>query len=237
MSTVRDIIVEAASRANVCPRKRALPEDIFVDSLMLFDGVMQEFSANDYVTAYQNEVDFNPIHESVLVGEGEDVEVEAKKIQLPKRVLYRHIGQVDWIPMDFQAYDNFYSAAYSDYIVSWQPTGRNQFKLYFKPRFVCTQPQCKLIYNLEMIYKDDDVISLPTPYIELITRALAYKMAVKWPRVDESKKAGLLKEFEDLEASIKATNASNRIITRGGHGGGSLRGDFLSGAFISNRYF
>lgn len=236
MSTVRDIIVESASRANVCPRKRALPEDIFVSSLQLFDGVMQEFSAKDYVTAYQNEVDFAPTAESVLVGEGPDVAIDAKALQLPKRVLYKYTGQVDWTPMEFIAYDQFYSAAYTDYIVSWQPTGKNQYKLYFKPRFIATQPQCKLIYNLEMAYKDDDTVSLPTPYIELITRALAYKMAVKWPRVDESKKQSLNQEFLDLESTIRATNASNRILTRGGYGGGSMRGDLLSGAFIANRW-
>lgn len=236
MSTVRDIIIESASRSNVCPRKRALPEDVLVSSLQLFDGVMQEFSSNNYVTAYQNEVDFAPTTESVLVGEGNDVAVEAKALQLPKKVLYRYDGQVDWVPMNFEAYENFYSVAYTDYVVSWQPTGKNQYKLYFKPRFVGTQPKCKLIYNLEMHYSDDDTINLPTPYIELITRALAYKMAVKWPRVDESKKAGLLKEFEDLERNISDTNASNRILTRGGNGGGSMRGDFLSGAFISNRW-
>ena len=88
-----------------------------------------------------------------------------------------------------------------------------------------------------MHFADNDEITLPTPYVELITRSLAYKMAVKWPRVDESKKADLLKEFDDLAANLKATNASMHIITRGGYGGGSMRGDLLSGAFISNRYF
>lgn len=237
MQTVRDIIIEAASRSNVCPRKRALPEDLFVSSLQLFDGVMQEFSSNDYVTAYQSEVNFAPESESFLVGEGPDVVVEASAMQLPKKVLYRFDGAVDWIPMEFIAYESFYSAAYTDYVVSWQPTGRNQYKLYFKPRFVMQHPQCKLIYNLEMHFADNDDINLPTPYVELITRSLAYKMAVKWPRVDESKKASLLKEFEDLESNIRATNASNRILTRGGVGGGSYRTDLLSGAFISNRYF
>ena len=236
MSSVRDIIVEASSRANICPRKRALPDDLFVSSMQLFDGVMQEFSSNDYVTAYQSEADFSPAAESVLVGEGPDADVQAKALQLPKKVLYRYEGQVDWIPMDFVAYDSFYSAAYTDYVVSWQPTGKNQYKLYFKPRFVGTHPQCKVIYNLEMSYKDNDEVSLPTPYLELITRSLAYKMAVKWPRVDEAKKNALLKEFNDLEANLRANNASNRIITRGGHGGGSMRGDFLSGAFVANRW-
>jgi hypothetical protein len=236
MSSVRDIIVEAAARANVCPRKRALPEDIFVGGLNLFDGVMQEFSNKSYVDAYKSSVDFNPHTETVTVGlEGSDV--SAPRIQLPRRVLYKYPGAVDWTPMDFISYDDFYSCLYTDYIVSWQPVGANQFALYFKPRFLTSNPQCRLIYNLEMHFEDGDVVNLPTPYVELVTRNLAYKMAVKWPRVDESKKASLKTEADDLEKSLTATNASMRIITRGGTVGGSMLADMRSGAFISNRYF
>jgi len=242
MASVRDIIVEAASRANVCPRKRVLPDDLFVDSLMLFNGVMEEYSSREYIEAYQNEVDFAPQSESVLVGkvdgETQDELVDAPTIQLPKRILYKYAGSVDWVPMEFISYKDFYSSAYSDYIVSWQPVGHNLYKIHFKPRFVSTAPQCKLIYNVEMKYADNDTVNLPTPYIELITRSLAYKMAVKWPRVDDAKKNSLKDEITELENSLKATNASMHIITRGGSGnGGSLQSNLRSGAFISNRYF
>lgn len=236
MATVRDIIIEAASRANVCPRKRALPDDLFVGGLNLFDGVMQEFSNKEYVDAYKAAVDFRPVTGTVTVGvEGSDV--EAPTIQLPRRVLYKYPGAVDWTPMNFIAFESFYSNAYNDFVVSWQPVGVNQFALYFKPRFLSQGPECKLIYNVEMHFQDGDTVNLPTPYVELITRALAYKMAVKWPRVDDSKRASLKSEADDLEKSLSATNASMSIITRGGSGGGSLLGDLRSGAFISNRYF
>lgn len=238
MSSVRDIIVEAASRANVCPRKRVLPDDIFVDSIMLFNGVMEEYSARDYIEAYKDEVDFKPHSEEVYVGERPSEHVDAPSLQLPKKVLYKYDGSVDWTPMEFIAYENFYSAAYSDYIVSWKPVGPNLYKLYFKPRFISNNPECKLIYNVEMKYADNDTVNLPTPYVELITRNLAYKMAVKWPRVDESKKNSLKDEMTELEHSLKATNASMHIITRGGYGqGGSLQSNLRSGAFISDRFF
>lgn len=232
--TVRDIITEAAARANVCPHKKVLPDDQFVAGLQLFNGLLQEYSNNDYITAYQNEVDFNLTHETVIVGDGTDAEVAAPKIQLPKRILYKYTGQIDWTPMEFIAYDNFYSVSYSDYVTSWQPIGPNLYKLYFKPRFVGQNPQIKLIYNVEMSYVDNDTVNLPTPYIELLTRALAYKFTVKFPRVDQSKQMSLKAEQEELENSLKATNASMRIITRGGTAyGGSMKGYFRSGAFIS----
>lgn len=252
MSTVRDVIVESAARANVCPRKRSLPEDIFVSALNLFNGVLQEFSTKNYIEAYKAELDLSPKFESIFVGKqpedsGEpqeeteptpDTIYPAPQIQLPKRVLYRYAGAIDWVPMEFIAYDDFYSSTYSDYIVSWQPAGINLWKLYFKPRFIQGNPEIKLVYNVEMQYSDNDTINLPTPYVELITRALAYKLAVKYPRVDETAKAGLLKEFTDLEKDLTAINASNRIITRGGAAaGGNLNAWFRSGGFIASRIY
>lgn len=238
-NTVRDIIIEAASRANVCPRKKELPEDQFVSCLKLFNGVMEEYSNKNFIDAYKNEVDFSPIQQSVYVGMGDDADVTANDIQLPKKVLYRYSGQVDWIPMEFIAYENFYSCAYSDFVVSWQPVSKNLFKLYFKPRFLQNAPIVKLIYNLEMKYNDDEQVMLPTPYIELITRELAYKISVKYPRLDPSKQDKLQAEAKDLENSLRGTNASMNILTRGGNagGGGNLTSYFRSGAFISDRYF
>lgn len=228
---VRDIITEAASRSNVCPRKRVLPEDLFVSGLQLLNGILQDYSIRGYIVAYKSEVDFQP-NTSVLVGEGVDAEVSAPKIVAPQNVLYQANGSIDWTKLDFIAYDQFYSDAYSDYTVSWQPIQNNLFKLYFKPRFAAQNRTCKLIYNVEMILNDNDQVNLPTPYIELLTRALAYQYAIKYPRVDQTKLNLLEKEMYDLENSLMAQNSSNSIITRETGRGGSLLQRFDSGSFI-----
>jgi hypothetical protein len=213
MATVRDIIIEAAARANVCPRKRALPDDLFVGGLNLFDGVMQEFSNKEYVDAYKAAVDFHPVTGTVTVGvEGSDV--EAPTIQLPRRVLYKYPGAVDWTPMNFIAFESFYSNAYNDFVVSWQPVGVNQFSLYFKPRFLSQAPECKLIYNVEMHFKNGDTVNLPTPYVELITRALAYKMAVKWPRLDEAHMTRLENELATMLDNVSTPKADAKQVLR-----------------------
>lgn len=233
--TVRDLLTEAASRANINPRKKVLPEDLYISGLQLFDGVLQDLSSKDYMDAYQNEVDFTPSQETVIVGDGVDATVTAPSIQLPKKVLYKYNGQIDWVPMEFIAYNSFYSSSYSDYVVSWQPIGPNQYKLYFKPRFLANNPQCKLIYNVEMKFVDNDVISLPTPYIELLTRAVAYKYAMKYPRAGQEKLLTLKADFDELENSMKSNNASLKIITRGGNiPGGSYKSRLRSGSFISD---
>lgn len=231
MTTVRDIVTEAASRANICPRKKVLPDDLFDSGLQLLNGILQDYSIRGYVVAYKSEVDFIP-EISVIVGEGPDAAVLAPKIVAPQTVLYQPTGSIDWTKLDFISYDQFYSDAYTDYVVSWQPIQQNLFKIYFKPRFAAQHRTCKLIYNVEMSYVDGDTVSLPTPYIELLTRALAYKYAVKYPRVDTTK-IGLLKnELDELENNLVAQNSSNRIITRETYRGGSIFQKFNAGSFI-----
>lgn len=236
MATVRDIIVEAAARCNVCPRKRELPSDIFVSALNIFNGLMQQYSTDGYIEAYKAEVDFKPSLESVYVGTGDDAEVAAPGIMLPKKAYYKYAGAVDWTELNFVALEQFYSAAYSDFVVSWQPAGYCLYKIYFKPRFVANGPTVKLVYNVEMTFNDNDTVNLPTPYQELITRALTYKLAVRYPRVDDAARNRMKAEEEELERSLKATNASQRIITRGGYGGASMTAQLRSGAFVQKAW-
>lgn len=231
MTTWRDVIYEAASRSNVNPRKKDLPADQMTTGTNLLKGILQEYSNRKYITAYRNEVDFEPVQESFLVGEGTDVIVEAPKLQVPESILYR-LNDSDWMTMNFVAYEQFYDGRNGDFSVSWQPTGARQYKVYFKPRFLAGPRKCKMIYTTEMEFSDNDTINLPTPYIELLTRALAYKFTVVYPRVDTNKQMTLKNELTDLENMLAAANSSNRIITRETGANSSLLSNFLGGTFI-----
>lgn len=231
MSTYREVITEACNRSNVAPRKRDVPADIFTTASQLLKGILQDFSNKKYITAYRNEADFTPSSESFLIGEGTDVLVELPKLQVPEKVLYK-LSENDWLPLNFIALEQFYDAGNGVYTVSWQPTGVNQYKIYFKPVFLASNRICKIIYTTEMTFNDNDTINLPTPYVELLTRALAYALAVQYPRTDNTKTALLKEQLDDLEKMLAASNSSNRIITRGTGTNGSLLSDFLAGRFI-----
>lgn len=232
MTTVKDLIIEAYSRNNLVPRKRECTADMFVSAKNALNGILQEYSNRGFIVAYKAEVDFYP-KTTLLVGEGEEAEVIAPKIMLPQNCLYQPNTSIDWTKLDFIAYEQFYSDSYNDYVVSWQPVKANLFKLHFRPRFAAQNRKCKLIYNVEMILEDDNTpISLPTPYIELLTRALAYKMALFYPRVDQAKIASLKTELLDLENSLSSQNSSNSILTRETGNRGSLLSKFDSGSFI-----
>lgn len=166
-------------------------------------------------------------------------DIEITDLMTPTQSLFKEGNStVDWIPQEFISYDQFYSVGYSDYVVSWKPVYEGTYELYFKTRFVQQPRIVKIIYNIEMDYKDNDNISLPAPYLELLTRALAYKCATAYPRVDATK-VGLLKaEFDELTQNLEASNASQRILTRdNGYGGRTRMGEFLDGSFISSRWY
>lgn len=232
MSTYRDIIIEALARANLNPRKKDPPADMLVAASNLLKGIFQEYSNRNFLTAYQAEANFEPSTETVIIGEGTDATVSAPKIQCPTSVLFRNENGIDWTPMNFISYNQFYSMGYSDFSVSWQPIGPNLWKIYFKPRFLATTRTVKVIYNVEIDYSDDDTISLPTPYVELLTRALAYKLTVSFPRTDATKANMLKGELDTLESQLEATNASQKIITRDSGAHGTLYSDFVAGRFI-----
>lgn len=232
MATTRDIIVEAYARNNLVPRKREVPSDMFTEGLITLNGILQDYSTRGYIVAYKAEVDFYP-QPTVLVGDEVDADVSAPKIVQPQNCLYQPNTSIDWTKLDFIAYDQFYSDSYNDYTVSWQPVQHNLFKLYFRPRFAAQNRKCKLIYNVEMTLADDrNPISLPTPYIELLTRALAYQLAIIYPRVDQTKLLGLKTSMESLEHTLMAQNSSNDILTRETGNRGSLLSKFDSGSFI-----
>lgn len=231
MTKFRDIITEACNRSKVVPRKRDIPPDIFTSASITLKGILQDYSNRKYITAYRDEVDFVPSQESFLVGEGPDVLVHVDKLQTPEDILYK-LNDNQWIPLDFVALERFYSAGNTTFTVSWQPTGANQYKVYFKPVFLSSARMCKMIYTKEMVYNDNDTVNLPAPYVELLTRALAYAMAVQYPRTDPTHRADLKTDMETLEKMLIASNSSNRIITRDSGIGGSLLGNFIGGTFI-----
>ena len=165
-------------------------------------------------------------------------DVEILDLMTPTQAYFKDSNSaVDWVAMPFISYDQLYECGYSDIIVSWKPVNEGTYELFVKPRFLQQHNIVKVIYNIVMNYKDNDVISLPAPYLELLTRALAYKVAITYPRTDSTKVSLLKTDLEELTANLEASNASQRILTRSGTGGKSINGAFLDGSFISNRWY
>lgn len=235
MSSVRNVITEACERANLCNRKQGASAELTEASYLRFCGILREYSDNNYITAYRGEASFNGDSEQIIVG-GTDIPCNGNITRI-NSLFYRADNALDWNEMRFVNLDSFYDAGNNDYCFSWQPKGANLFTLYLKPRFVAQHRQLKLVYNEDMKLGLDDDISLPNVYVELLTRALAYKMSVDRPRASDVKRANLKQELKELEEQIKANSADNKILLRPSTKGVVFnQSAIMSGSFIFGRY-
>lgn len=212
MSSVREIIVEALCRATLANRRQGARGDLVEDAYERFCGILREYSANNLITAFRGEVELDGNAERIKIGGADGIVADG--ITEINSAFCKSENTIDWMPMNFVSVESFYDGTLPDWTYSWQPCGQNEFYLYLKPRFVYQNRKVKLIYNIQISLGLDDAVNLPIAYVELLTRALAYKMAVDKPRASDTKRNELLGELNKLEAQLKANNADNRILTR-----------------------
>lgn len=212
MSSVREIIVEALCRATLANRRQGARGDLVEDAYERFCGILREYSANSLITAFRGEVELDGNAERIKIGGADGIVADG--ITEINSAFCKAENTIDWMPMNFVSVESFYDGTLPDWTYSWQPCGQNEFYLYLKPRFVYQNRKVKLIYNIQISLGLDDAVNLPIAYVELLTRALAYKMAVDKPRASDTKRNELLGELNKLEAQLKANNADNRILTR-----------------------
>jgi hypothetical protein len=212
MSSVREIIVEALCRATLANRRQGARGDLVEDAYERFCGILREYSANNLITAFRGEVELDGNAERIKIGGADGIVADG--ITEINSAFCKAENTIDWMPMNFVSVESFYDGTLPDWTYSWQPCGQNEFYLYLKPRFVYQNRKVKLIYNIQISLGLDDAVNLPIAYVELLTRALAYKMAVDKPRASDTKRNELLGELNKLEAQLKANNADNRILTR-----------------------
>lgn len=212
MSSVREIIVEALCRATLANRRQGARGDLVEDAYERFCGILREYSANNLITAFRGEVELDGNAERIKIGGADGIVADG--ITEINSAFCKAENTIDWMPMNFVSVESFYDGTLPDWTYSWQPCGQNEFYLYLKPRFVYQNRKVKLIYNIQISLGLDDAVNLPIAYVELLTRALAYKMAVDKPRASDTKRNELLGELNKLESQLKANNADNRILTR-----------------------
>lgn len=212
MSSVREIIVEALCRATLANRRQGARGDLVEDAYERFCGILREYSGNNLITAFRGEVELDGNAERIKIGGADGIVADG--ITEINSAFCKAENTIDWMPMNFVSVESFYDGTLPDWTYSWQPCGQNEFYLYLKPRFVYQNRKVKLIYNIQISLGLDDAVNLPIAYVELLTRALAYKMAVDKPRASDTKRNELLGELNKLEAQLKANNADNRILTR-----------------------
>lgn len=72
----------------------------------------------------------------------------------------------------------------------------------------------RLDYNEAVRFDLDTDLRVPDAYLELLTVALTYKLAVKYPRMDDTKVANLAAELQTMIDNVSAPKADVKLVKR-----------------------
>lgn len=218
--TIKEILIEALSRTNLVPRKRACPADMLENAYRLLRGIIQKYNFSNFISFARDEIDIIPTDTKIELG--------IENINNIHSVSYKDGN--DWNELRFVAYEQFNSTN-DDYVYTWKYTVDNTIQIILKPNFVNSNRTIKAIYTVELIYAIDDTIHIPAIYEELFLAALSYKLALTYPRMDPAQVQLLKIELDDIEKVVKQNISSNKILTRN-TSSSSMLSDFISGRFI-----
>lgn len=122
---------------------------------------------------------------------------------------YREIVKLDFINhSDYDRYSN------GSKVYTYTQKSEGEWLLEIKP-FVSRLPyRLKMNYNEGFKFDLDSELYIPDNYIELLIVALAHKLALMYPRLDDAQMQRLQNEVSVLLDNVKTPNAVDRMIIR-----------------------
>lgn len=119
------------------------------------------------------------------------------------------------LEMHFEPYANFDSYCNTDLIWTFNDLSQGEWIIEVKPYLVAQNVKLRLDYNRAIEFDLDTDLRIPDAYIELLTVALTYKLAVAYPRMDDAQVARLATELEGMLNNVKTPKADAKQVLRG----------------------
>lgn len=310
---VRSLIKEACARANIVPRRQAVPGDIQETAYMLLKGIVNKYNANDFLVWTQKSVIIpksNLIHvydeDDTLKGDNnmyfasvEDLnaytpteedyensvlamvygnEQTVYSIVNPVRDVYVWSGHTIAAPetqriqqmklymnclhfkvqnvakinslyvisnanepyrehflLEYVNHTEFDRYVNTSRVYTYTQKAEGEWLIELKPLFYNGNYRLKMNYNEAMEFDIDSDLFIPENYIELLIVALAHKLALQYPRLDDAQMARLEKEVQVMVDNVRTPKAEDRILTRNNYWDSYSRltqADLMSGRYI-----
>ena len=140
---------------------------------------------------------------------------------------YREYYQLEYV--NHTDYDRY---SRSSRVFTYTQKSEGEWVIDTKPNFMNGDYRLKLTYNESMVFDLDSDLYIPDNYVELLIVALAHKLALKFPRLDESQMNRLEKEVQVLVDNVRAPKAEDRVLTRYDYfetDGMTTQGELLAG--------
>lgn len=143
---------------------------------------------------------------------------------------YKEHFKLDYINhTDFDKYSN------TSRVYTYTQKSEGEWVIEIKPLFAQQHYRLKINYNEAIKFDLDSDLYIPDNYVELLIVALAHKLAIMYPRLDEAQMNRLQQEVQVLVDNVRTPKAQDRMILRNDYWdlyGKMSQNDLLSGRWI-----
>ena len=174
---------------------------------------------------------------------------EMRRYESMEHVQVRDVAKIDslyLISNSNQPYKEHYKlqfASHSDFdkyintanVFTYTQKSEGEWLIQLKPNVAKQNYRIKLNYNEAMEFDLDSDLYIPDNYVELLIVALAHKLALQYPRLDDAQMARLEKEVQVLVDNVRTPKASDRILQRDdyfGVDGNMSQSELMSGYWL-----
>lgn len=127
----------------------------------------------------------------------------------PANVEYKEL-----VKLDFINHTDFGRYSVNTKTFTYTQKSQGEWLIEIKPVVARQNGRLSLNYNEGIKFDLDSDLYIPDNYIELLIVALAHKLALMYPRLDEAQMTRLEKEVGVLVDNVKTPNATDRVILR-----------------------
>lgn len=153
---------------------------------------------------------------------------EMRRYESMEHVQVRDVAKIDslyLISNSNQPYREHYKlefASHSDFdkyintanVFTYTQKSEGEWLIQLKPNVAKQNYRLKLNYNEAMEFDLDSDLYIPDNYVELLIVALAHKLALQYPRLDDAQMSRLEKEVQVLVDNVRTPRSSDRILER-----------------------
>ena len=129
-------------------------------------------------------------------------------------------------------FDKYLNTAQS---FTYTQKSEGEWLVQLKPIVARQRYRIKLNYNESMEFDIDSDLFIPDNYVELLIVALAHKLALQYPRLDDAQMQRLENEVRVLLDNVRTPKSSDRILQREdyfGEGGNMSQMELMSGSYF-----
>lgn len=193
--------------------------------------------SGSYLWSYYTNVDNNQRYQ------------EMRRYESMEHVQVRDVAKIDslyLISNTNQPYREHYKlefASHSDFdkyintanVFTYTQKSEGEWLIQLKPNVAKQNYRLKLNYNEAMKFDLDSDLYIPDNYVELLIVALAHKLALQYPRLDDAQMNRLENEVRVLVDNVRTPKASDRILQRDdyfGVTGNMSQSELMSGYWL-----